>query len=104
MQPPSYQLASSRYHLALFVLGNYRRLHRMANRYAALFTVAACALSACTGAPTSQIPAGVSPATARSGVQIDNGRFRKKPSLIIVVANGLENPRGLTFGSDGRLY
>lgn len=75
----------------------------MANRYAALFTVAACALSACTGAPTSQIPAGVSP--VQNGIQSQHAPLkRRSPHAIIIVATGLENPRGIKFGSDGRLY
>lgn len=77
----------------------------MANRYAALFTIAACALSACTSAPTSQIPAGISPATLQNGIQSKHGPLRRiSPHAIIVVATGLENPRGIKFGPDGRLY
>lgn len=76
----------------------------MAHRYAALFTVAACALSACSGGTSSQIPAGVSPSIAASNVlQNASGRHRKSPRIILV-ASGLENPRGSTFGPDGRLY
>lgn len=75
----------------------------MANRYAALLTIAACALSACTGTPTSQIPAGVSP--AQNGIRSQHSPLRTiSPHSIIVVATGLENPRGTTFGPDGRLY
>lgn len=71
---------------------------------AVLVTIAACALSACTSAPTSQIPLGASQtATSQNSIQ-RGGPLKKKPSLIIVVATGLENPRGLTFGPDGRLY
>ncbi|HKE35916.1 MAG TPA: ScyD/ScyE family protein [Candidatus Baltobacteraceae bacterium] len=76
-------------------------------RLFAIICIAANALSACSSAPTSQIPSGASqPAIAQNAISRGNGRVNRTPHDLptTVVATGLENPRGLEFGPDGRLY
>lgn len=76
-------------------------------RMGAFGSITAFAVSACSSAPTTPIPTGASqPVTTRNVTPFNNSRARKTPRDLpfAVVASGLENPRGIKFGPDGRLY